>query len=300
MARIPRICTTQDCGRVLSQGAAGNRCRLCYESQSEKRAVALAPMSPLVRPIDTARLKARVVETAERVEQLRPLMLFRGGQSLGRYQALWNFILTAKDSNAQTMSDIFKLSILAKESAHLGGLHSALQNSSQQGVFSRLWSTPEVMALEPGLDDFIATVVRNSRGWLYDLEKIPPTSVWSKQAWRRPGRVAKKPVEPLPQFWPFLAEQPTDEHDLVMVIDGLVPKTLPEMVRQDVCQDLIVSVLGGEVSLGNLQDALPKHVRQAFKLYPSKYGPISLDAPPPWDPSGRPLLEKFVSLEPPQ
>lgn len=29
-----RVCSTDGCGRMLSQGAAGNRCRACYESQS--------------------------------------------------------------------------------------------------------------------------------------------------------------------------------------------------------------------------------------------------------------------------
>ena len=66
---------------------------------------------------------------------------------------------------------------------------------------------------------------------------------------------------------------------MLCAVDAIVPKYLPNQTRADMCQDMIVAILSGDVTLDNLKDGLPKYLKQFLKGAPSKYGHLSLDQP---------------------
>jgi hypothetical protein len=70
-------------------------------------------------------------------------------------------------------------------------------------------------------------------------------------------------------------------------VESLVPKTFMVDERADLCQDMIVAVLTGEISLDNLRDRRGEWIKTALRNAPSKYGPLSLDAPIGFSGEGR-------------
>jgi len=83
------------------------------------------------------------------------------------------------------------------------------------------------------------------------------------------------PPTPLPEFYPFLTggEQSCD---LLLAVHSLVPP-LPEELRQEVCQDAIVTVLSGACSLLELPDRMNEIIRIAQRR--NNPWTLSLDQP---------------------
>lgn len=91
---------------------------------------------------------------------------------------------------------------------------------------------------------------------------------------------ASRRVRPL-LFYPYLAHKPQDGDDealLVMEVNDAVPKNLPEEIRSDICQDLIVAILSGDIHRDELYGSVREFTRKVQKMHPMKYGDISLDA----------------------
>jgi len=102
---------------------------------------------------------------------------------------------------------------------------------------------------------------------------------WRTPEWYAEHRPKKAPFVPVSEFYPFITGTPTEEHELLLAVDRLVPKGLNSDTRSDICQDMIVAILSGTVDLENLKDATPKYVKEFFKMFPMKYGHLSLDMP---------------------
>lgn len=65
--------------------------------------------------------------------------------------------------------------------------------------------------------------------------------------------------------------------DLLLTINQVVPKYLPESVRAEACQDLALAILDGSIELAHLAAVVPAFVRAVDRRYPTKFGPRSLD-----------------------
>lgn len=81
-------------------------------------------------------------------------------------------------------------------------------------------------------------------------------------------------------FYPYLIHKPTNgdaERALLMDVHNAVPKHLPEHIRADVCQDLIVAILAGDISRDEIKDNVRGYMRKVLNMHPLKYGPLSLD-----------------------
>lgn len=76
--------------------------------------------------------------------------------------------------------------------------------------------------------------------------------------------------------YPYQVTEHVEGFDLVNSINNLVPRSLPEAVRADVCQALALSVLSGEVTTPNAEQ-VRACVREQFRFLPSRFH-ISLDA----------------------
>ena len=79
--------------------------------------------------------------------------------------------------------------------------------------------------------------------------------------------------------YPFVLGTAREEHDLVLAVNAVVPRYLPEHVRADVCQEMLVALLAGDLLREEIGRRAPEflraHNRQAF----SKFKFVSLDAP---------------------
>lgn len=223
------------------------------------------------------------------------------GQALGPLIGLWNFTKMLQEAEVETIVEIDNLMRNSVDLAHLCGLHKrafkakgivpgfrhdALAKAGEIRTFwGFLWTQEKVLKSEQGLGDYIQSVFENSTyragrsrrsfGLFLNENRRP----WQTPEWYEQRKPKRELFSPCVEFYPYLTAQPTEEHDLIMTVDSLVPKNLPNQTRADVCQDMIVAVLSGEVTVGNLKDATSKYVKQFFKMFPPKYGHLSLDHP---------------------
>jgi len=84
--------------------------------------------------------------------------------------------------------------------------------------------------------------------------------------------------QPVATVWPFAARRAPDEHEMLAAIDKAT-RGIPEQWRQDVCQELAVAMLTGDVTLDTLNGAVKAYAARVYNQHPLKYGDISLDAP---------------------
>lgn len=129
------------------------------------------------------------------------------------------------------------------------------------------------------------------------LEKTPATlheikdaiGVTFKTAWRMRGiirpdiKYGRSTGRRVALCYPFLPEngRSLPEHELLRLINEAVPRGIPEDRRADICQELAIAVLIGEAEAANLADAWMPMFRKIYKLHPTTWAPLSLDAPIP-------------------
>lgn len=76
--------------------------------------------------------------------------------------------------------------------------------------------------------------------------------------------------------YPYLDSGTISRSDLLTTINSIVPHGLPEHIRADVCQEMIVDILCGELALS---DAAVKMRRYIGRAWGDSYKVVSLDAP---------------------
>lgn len=246
-----------------------------------------------MREVKLDKLKEYIIEPYKD-EDFVPLILFRGTMTLGKAKSLLNLVCAFLEAEVLTRYDAVKLSVEGGDINHLCGLHRPITTVGFDGFLARLLACPEVTAKIPHLDEYLGELTQSCR--VLKFEKISRYSPWSKRKWRyqyseRAGYkkiVTPQDLEsqqalkaPVPTFYPFLTGDPTDEHKLILEVHEAVPHGIPQQWRQDICQDLLIAVLIGDVKRDNLGDSatIQKFVKAAFRQFPSKYGVRSLDRP---------------------
>lgn len=256
---------------------------------------------PTVRPprvyVDLAAHMSRVpLETLERhiiapgfEKHLEPLLLYRGNLPLGRVHRLWNFTKAMMLQGADTIADATQRLSMNPDFSHLCGPNTRVTNRSLEGFWSRVLATPRIHGEDPELIEFIremnfwrrnleplSEIVHDPRvRWIGEYRTYIPTARKSRDHKGRPAR------EPKHQdlVYPFLIHNGGGpEHELLREINRVVPKYLPPDMRADVCQDLIVGILCGDFARDDLNLPLKEVLKRVRKMYPSKWGDISLDS----------------------
>jgi len=236
--------------------------------------------------MDLEKIKPRIVEASDIDARglLRPLLLFKGNMSDGRCRAMWNLVVTMMDANIPSVTEAIKTGRM-EDYRHLCGLHANPQHMTLNSIIGRLRARPTVASLIPGLREYAEHLAYSSGATAYTLDPIPELTLWkTKRPWRvmphelRPHRPrkARAPHEVPLDLYPYISN-PTSEHELLLAVDAVVPKALPNDVRCDVCQDMIVAVLSGETNVENLRGDTGKYLRSFWKMFPEKYGHVSLD-----------------------
>lgn len=245
--------------------------------------------------LNTVKIKEYITEPSLG-RNLRPLLLFNGNLTEGKAVSRFNFVRAAMDVEVPTLTELNKLSVVANDDAHLCGFHAKFgwNRMGMQGFFGRILQSPTVMERVAGLEDYIHWVFENTpHSFPFILTRISETSHWSNRDWRK---VRKQRIAPMAEVYPYVTTTPTEDHELLLAVDRLVPKNLHADARADLCQDIIVQILVGELSLDNLRDAPRRYFQKAMTAAPNKYGALSLDAPQMFgDEMGRTLGETISS-----
>lgn len=77
--------------------------------------------------------------------------------------------------------------------------------------------------------------------------------------------------------WPFLNENATAAHDLVVRVDAAIPYSVPEQVRADVAQDMILAVLAGDCEETDLEAHVRRFIGRHYRTVEQSHGLVSLN-----------------------
>jgi hypothetical protein len=79
--------------------------------------------------------------------------------------------------------------------------------------------------------------------------------------------------------YPYMPPQTdiSEENELLMLAHRAIPKHFPHELRGDLCQDLIVEMLLGEIDKGDLSAQMPSFLKRSLRKYPRKYDGMSLE-----------------------
>jgi hypothetical protein len=228
-----------------------------------------------------------------------PVVSTRAGITLlskGHGQSVLKFTRLLMEAEVQTFDEIVQIEKASVDLVHLSGVHkfrySPCKADELRTYWSMFWQNDLLLKQIAGLKNYIVDVCeasayragksRRSYGLFLGGGGFEDSIIrrpWRTSEWlaeRRPKRVI---IEPLSEFYPYVTTKVSEEHELLLAVDALVPKSLPKWSRADICQDLLVAVLTGEATLDNVRDDVPRYIKWFFSKGPSKYGPLSLDTP---------------------
>lgn len=219
----------------------------------------------------------------------------------GRSRSMLNFTTMLREAGIYTFNEIEQIKNSSHDLVHLSGVHKfrynppSMKAEELRWTWTRWWGNESLQKAVPWLRQFIidtceASAYRAGKsrrayglflgcsGFDNDHSGILRRP-WRTPEWYAEHRPKRTVPAPLTEFYPFIATQPTKEHEFLLAVDALVPKSLPKHIRGDICQDMIVAVLTGEATLENIRDAVPRYIKWFLKKEPSKYGDLSLDTP---------------------
>jgi len=231
------------------------------------------------------KLDIYVVEAAEREIELRPLLLFKGNLTEHRCRSLFAVTRFLRDNEIMKFAQAESFLTPLETERHTAGLHKRVYAGSLLSFFRRMRQCPDVCDMDAGLEDYICEVLENQAGFTkyIRLDPIPATSTdhHTQRAWRlvRTPRAIRKEQERLSEFYPYLPKSLGIEDNLLRTIHEAVSRGLPDDIRADLCQDLVVSVLSGDVSLENVREAIPLHLRTHRRMYADRWRLLSLETP---------------------
>lgn len=85
--------------------------------------------------------------------------------------------------------------------------------------------------------------------------------------------------------WPFIVNETAPSNDseaLVLEVSKAVPHGIPEQIRADVCQDLILGVLEGHFTIDDIKKQIRSHITKHYKACEfNKFRDLSFDQPVP-------------------
>lgn len=237
-----------------------------------------------MKVVSLAALQSEIIKPG--IEKfLLPLAMYRGTRSLGRIHRLWNFAIAMMKTECTSLGEGTILS-QNEEYAQLCGPENQVNHIGLHGFFSRLRLNPKVTDNVDGLTEYAEWLVPRP----FDLTPVALRSVYKNCApWRiyEPlrlrkggGNIGPHNIKSADLCYPYVVwEKGNDANTLVALVHAVVPRGLPEEIRADVCQDLIVDLLAGDLSKDALVGSPRKYVGQKlknFRWYDQK-NDVSLD-----------------------
>jgi hypothetical protein len=166
------------------------------------------------------------------------------------------------------------------EVAHICGNHAKTIGSTALGFFfNRLRRSPKVCAMVPGLHDYVRSMpVR----WAFDLDECGANSPLRVKNSRVEKVLRKAHPSPQSAFYPFVSPNQRQDCELMARIHAAVPQSISGKIRGDLCQDLIVAVLAGDIRIENIGDEIPKYLKSAKHFFPRHIEDLKLKGGKIW------------------
>lgn len=200
-------------------------------------------------------------------KHLVPLTLYKGATSVGRIHRVINMLVSGMEQDC-SLADITQRLQRNPDFSHLCGPEKVVQTTSLYGYLSRLEQNPNVTNNVPHLLDYC----RSLGGHRFELQRISEANLRRKNS-------SKNRAQRQELVYPFLIHDGgKPEHDLLRKVNSAIPKHYSPDLRADMCQDLIVGILCGDFSEDDLLLPAKEMTRKVLKMFPTKYGPMSLDA----------------------
>lgn len=208
-----------------------------------------------------------------------PLLLYRGsGRGRGWIHRYWNAAILMMANEAETLADGMKL-FDNPDFNQLCGPVKAPQKFSMMQALTRLGDNPGVTRNIPGLTDYIrsldvgpCSLTRVDR--FSDDPDCPDWRVYrgekAREEWKPERGIAVKDQ----LFYPFMIHdtgKPDNGFAMVKLVNSAVPDYWPDHIRADACQDLIVGLLSGDITPGQVHDKAAEYVSKVYRLNPVKY-----------------------------
>lgn len=97
----------------------------------------------------------------------------------------------------------------------------------------------------------------------------------------RNGSARRRVSRPrLSQNYPYINSEDSGSqsgYELLLAINSVVSKEILDPLRAEVCQDMAVAVLDGSLRLDGAAEMVGRFVKEAYRKYPVRYGPLSLE-----------------------
>lgn len=71
-------------------------------------------------------------------------------------------------------------------------------------------------------------------------------------------------------FWPYMKADDPLYDGIIKDVNNAVPRTIADAARADICQEMVIAVLTGEVEQCEIKSAVQRHIRQHYKMFPIK------------------------------
>lgn len=243
--------------------ASGVRQKLPYTRQATNK----------VMPVGMNYLSELVIRPGIE-KRLWPLCLYRGQMSPGAAHRKWNMALLMMAAECETLADGMKV-FQNPAFAQLCGPVKVPPKYSLRTFFGRLWDNPDVTHNIPGFTEYVKSL---ELGPSY----LQPVALETDRQFCAPWRIsthedfdknAEKPESGLRNlYYPYMAHNPKEPDDgtkIAMLVNKLVPKYLPEGIRADACQELVVGLISGDVPAGKAHDWVAEYVRKIYRLHPN-------------------------------
>lgn len=188
-------------------------------------------------------------------QSLSPLWLkFNGAHTPHRHRANFMCIYSMFLAECETFREGVKMLNGENELWHICGRHSIPQAQVLMMMSGRIMAVPALATRYQGFAGYLDTIG--------GFQPIPR------------GHWIERKDEVL--TYPYIRGTPKDEHLTLLEVHKLLPKHLPPDFKGEICQDIFVALLSGEVTMANLPDHIEKYVREARKNMP-EYKTLSLD-----------------------
>lgn len=225
-----------------------------------------APDRSHLQAVPLEKLKKEIIKPGIEAH-LAPLLKYRGNQSLGRVHRLWNFLTAMRMVECQSLSEGIHHFFNEEKFSHLCGPIIRPTLVSMESFTSRVIYSPEMKRLNPEIYEYAREM--NLRPM-----RLTPIGYANNPSM---GEIAFTAEAAKYKFLVHEAKSP--EHELTRLINAVVPTNLPMELRADICQDLAVGILCGDFSKDDLSLPLKEITARVRKMFPDKWGPLSLDAP---------------------
>lgn len=236
-------------------------------------------------PVSLDKLEESIIKPGME-KHLIPLVAYRGRLTVGQAHRMLNLTVAAMEQDC-SFADLTQRLQHNPDFSHLCGPEKVKQSPAFYSFFARLEANPNVANNIPHLLDYVRGLGRHR----IDLTPVSLDTRRSRNmgagGWRsfdplRRGRTkttGERAAERPQLVYPFLIHDGgKPEHILLRKVNAAIPRHFSPDLRADMCQDLIVGILCGDFAEDDLLLPAKEMTRKVLKMFPTKYGPFSLDA----------------------